>query len=193
MPYLRNTVPLLSVAILTLIAALPFGMPTDGRFYMPLLPYTAIHYWAVRRPGLMPEWGVFLAGLMTDVLTHGPLGFWALMFLAGLVVINASRNLPDWGALGRWAQFCVTLAVMGVCEWLVASLYFFELADWKPIVIAIGIGALSYPLLGLLLRPLLGIWLRSEHADSIRSTASRTLVARPTALTRAATHATRGA
>jgi rod shape-determining protein MreD len=169
MPLLRNMVPLASVAVLTLVAALPFGWPTDIRFYMPLLPYTVIHYWAVRRPKQMPEWGVFLAGLITDVLTHGPLGFWSLMYLIGVVAVDATRDMPDWGALGRWGQFCGTLLVLGFCQWLVASIYFVELADWKPMLLAVAIAALSYPVIGFALRPLHRLWGRSENAAMARS------------------------
>jgi rod shape-determining protein MreD len=168
MPYLRNMVPLLSVALLTVIAALPFGLPSDVRFFMPLLPYTVIHYWAVRRPTLMPEWGVFLAGLVTDVLTHGPLGFWSLMFLIGVVAVDATRDMPDWGALGRWGQFCGTLMILGLSEWLVASIYFVELADWKPMLLAVLIAALSYPAIGFALRPLHRLWGRPENPTMTR-------------------------
>jgi rod shape-determining protein MreD len=168
MPYLRNMVPLMSVSVLTVIAALPFGLPSDVRFFMPLLPYTVIHYWAVRRPTLMPEWGVFLAGLATDVLTNGPLGFWSLMFLIGVVAVDATRDMPDWGALGRWGQFCGTLGVLGLCEWLVTSIYRVELADWKPMLLAVVIAALSYPVVGFALRPLLRLWVRPENPTMTR-------------------------
>jgi rod shape-determining protein MreD len=169
MHVLRTMVPLASVALLTLVAALPVGWPTNLRLFMPLLPYTAIHYWAVRRPSLMPEWGVFLAGLATDVVTHGPLGFWSLMFLVGVVAVDATRDLPDWGALGRWGQFCCTLLLLGVCQWLVASIYFVELVDWKPMLLAVGFAAVSYPVIGFALRPLLRLWSRPEHSGASRA------------------------
>jgi rod shape-determining protein MreD len=164
MPLLKTLIPLLSVAALTLLAVLPLGLPVDARFVMPLLPYTAVHFWAVRRPALMPEWGVFLAGLTTDVLTNGPLGFWSLMFLAGVVSVDATRDMPEWGALGRWGQFCVTIAVMGVVEWIVASIYFVQVADWKPVVLAATIAAVCYPAISFALRPLLRLCLRVESS-----------------------------
>jgi rod shape-determining protein MreD len=172
MPFLRNMVPLASVAVLTLAAALPIGWPTEIHSYMPLLPYTAIHFWAVRRPAQMPEWGVFLAGLTTDVLahgSHGPLGFWALMFLIGVVAVDATRDMPDWGALGRWGQFCGTLLVLGVSQWLVASIYEVKLQDWRPLLLAITIAALSYPVIGFALRPLHRLWGRAETGGLSRS------------------------
>jgi rod shape-determining protein MreD len=188
LPILRNLVPMTSVVALTLLSALPFGFPSDVHFFMPLLPYTVIHYWAVRRPTLMPEWAVFLVGLGTDVLTHGPLGFWSLMFLIGVVAVDATRDLPDWGALGRWAQFCATLLVLGAAAWLVTSIYFLELADWKPLAVALGCAALSYPLFGFALRPL-HRWLRPEIPALNRPTMAQV----GTSMARPAVSLTRGA
>jgi rod shape-determining protein MreD len=183
---LRNLVPIATVVALTLIAALPFGLPSDVRFFMPMLPYTVIHYWAVRRPAQMPEWAVFLVGLGTDVLTNGPLGFWSLIFLIGVVAVDATRDLPDWGAIGRWALFCGTLLMLGLAEWLVTSIYFLQLADWKPIMLALAIAALSYPVFGFVLRPLQRLWLRPENPALTRPTmvdatnVGRTGLSRPT-------------
>jgi cell shape-determining protein MreD len=168
MPILRNLVPLATVAFLTVLAALPLGLPVDMSYYMPLLPFTAIHYWAVRRPALMPEWGVFLAGLVTDVLTHESLGFWSLIFLIGIVVVDATRDMPDWGALGRWLQFAATLLILGFCQWLVASIYRVELAASKPMLMAVVIAALSYPVIGFCLRPLQRLWVRPENTGMSR-------------------------
>jgi hypothetical protein len=122
----------------------------------------------VRRPTLMPEWGVFLAGLATDVLTHGPLGFWSLMFLIGVVAVDATRDMPDWGALGRWGQFCGTLLVLGFSQWLVASIFFVEWVDCKPMLLAVGIAALSYPVVGFVLRPLHRLAGRSDQTGLAR-------------------------
>jgi rod shape-determining protein MreD len=188
-PFLRNMIPLASVAVLTLVSALPFGWPADIRSYMPLLPYTVIHYWAVRRPRQMPEWGVFLAGLIADVLTYGPLGFWSLVFLIGVVAVDATRDMPDWGALGRWGQFSATLLLLGFCQWLVKSIYDVELANWRPMLLAVVIASLCYPLIGFALRPLHRLWGRSENAAMTR-TASRNSD-NPT-LSRSPTSATRG-
>ena len=97
----------ISIAVLTLLAALPWGLPTEDRFFLPLLPVVAIHYWALRRPEVLPEWFVFLAGLLLDVFTHGPLGYWPLVYLVAYAL----------GVLGSEAgRASVYVAPRAVCR-----------------------------------------------------------------------------
>ena len=79
-------VPALSVAVLVMVAVLPWGLPPDGRFVLPLLPFIAIHYWTSRHPEKLAEWVPFAAGLTVDVLSNGPLGYWSLIYLTAVRV-----------------------------------------------------------------------------------------------------------
>ncbi len=166
---ISRIMPGVTVIVFTLLAALPWGLPSEARFLLPLLPYTAIHYWAVRRPHLMPEWLVFLSGLATDVLTHGPLGFWSLIFLLGFIVVQVSRPATAFNTVGRWLHFCTTLGLLSLVQWLIASAYFMDVVvDWRPLArsaIAFGI---AYPFIALLFRALDRLWLRSDTAISAR-------------------------
>jgi rod shape-determining protein MreD len=162
---LKELMPAVSVALVTLLAALPWGLPSEARFLLPLLPYAAIHFWAVRRPALMPEWLVFMSGLAADVLTHGPLGFWSLVYLLGYMLVQVLRDFNRWGAAGRWLQFCTTIALLAFVQWLVASVYFMSAADWKPLVRSAAAICMLYPLLGLLLRPLNRLWPRADDGQ----------------------------
>jgi rod shape-determining protein MreD len=162
---LKEIMPVVSVALLTLLAALPWGLPSEARFLLPLLPYTAIHFWAVRRPALMPEWLVFLSGLATDVLSHGPLGFWSLVFLLGYMLAQVLPGLNRWGAIGRWLQYCTTIALLALAQWILASAYFMSAVDWGPLVRSAVGACLLYPLLGLLLRPLNRLWPRPDDGQ----------------------------
>ena len=40
---LKYTAPILTITGLTLIAVLPWGLPSENRFFLPLLPIIAIH------------------------------------------------------------------------------------------------------------------------------------------------------
>lgn len=67
----------LAATLLLMAAPRPLGpVPT------PLLPVMTIYFWTIVRPSLMPAPAVFLAGLVLDLLTAVPLGFWPLSFLA---------------------------------------------------------------------------------------------------------------
>ena len=132
MNWSKFVAPIGSVAVLTLIAALPLGIPAGDRFFLPLLPVVAIHYWTLRHDAWLPEWAVFLAGLTLDILTHGPLGYWALIYLLVHLTATLSSRLPVAGTLGRLALLGFAILLVTVVAWAAASLYFFELLDWVP-------------------------------------------------------------
>lgn len=132
MSALKYIAPFASIAFFTVLAALPWGLPADDRFFLPLLPCVAIHYWAMRRPDHVPEWFVFAAGLLLDVFTHGPLGYWSLIYLLaqslGVLGTDAIRS----GVGVRLGLFAASLAAVTAVSWIVASIYFLEFADWVP-------------------------------------------------------------
>ena len=146
-----DAVPALTVAIATLLAALPWGLPPGARFLLPLLPFAVIFNWSMRRPHAMPEWLAFASGLATDVLSHGPLGFWSLIYLLGFIVGRLMPVPNDWGGLGQWLRFALTLAVLAVVQWSIASGYFLGFVDWQPVARGAVIAALLYPAIALLL------------------------------------------
>ncbi len=148
---IRLVPAILVVLTLTLIAAAPWGIGAHSRFVLPLLPLLAIVHLAVRRPETMPAGLVFAAGLMLDVLTHGPLGYWPLVFLAGhLAALNLSQRSRETMPR-RMVWVAAVLAVVVLVEWLVSSLYFMQPAAWKPIAGAALIAVVAYPLLALIL------------------------------------------
>ncbi len=160
---IRNVIPGVIVALTTLLAALPWGLTSDTRFLLPMLPYAAIHYWAVHRPALMPQWIAFSSGLATDVLTHGPLGFWSLVFLLGLMFVQATRAGERWGTIGRWLHFCLTLVLLALAQWLIAASFFMHAIDWRPFLHGAILVALIYPVLSLIFMPLARLWPSAGH------------------------------
>lgn len=134
MSALRYLFPLTSILLFTLVAALPWGLPTEDRFFPPFLPIVVIHFWGLRRPELVPEWFVFAAGLCLDILTHGPLGFWALVYLTAYALGVLSAPYGDSGRFARVLLFLLGLAAVAFTAWTVASIYFLEVADWRAFV-----------------------------------------------------------
>ena len=160
--------PAAVVAVLTLVAVLPWGLPPASRFYLPLLPLTAIHYWALRRPEFCPEWLAFASGLTVDVLSDGPLGFWALVYLACFALARIQANWGAVGPLGRWLAFLFALLFIAGLEWMLASLIFGQLADGRPFAIAGAAAGLGYPFLAALMRALEGGHSERENRNLVR-------------------------
>ncbi len=132
MSWLRTLAPVASVALLTIAAILPWGLPVEDRFVLPLLPIVAITYWTLDRDAWLPEWVVFLAGLMLDVLTQGPLGYWALVYLVTYVVAVFASRLRCETNVRKLAIFAGVILAVTVFAWLAASVYFLEMLDLAP-------------------------------------------------------------
>ena len=140
-----------SIAGLTLLAALPWGLPSEYRFFLPLLPVVAIHFWSLRHPGLVPDWFVFFVGLSLDILTQGPLGYWSLIYLAAHVLAVIAAPFAAGNSMIRLALFGTSLIAVAAIAWLVSSIYFLEFADVMPY----GVGAVMAFAGAVLLIPLL--------------------------------------
>lgn len=148
---LKLLLPGLSLAAVTLLAALPWGVPADVKPVVPMLPYLVCHFWAERRERAMPDWLVFLAGLVTDVLGQGPLGFWALVFLIGYTLVRLAAQSGRPGRAMSIAVFAMTAGVLVALQWLLASLYYLRSADLLPLLNAASIALAIYAMLALVL------------------------------------------
>ena len=151
---LRYIAPVMSIGLLTVLAALPWGLPSQDRFFLPLLPVIAIHYWALRRPDALPEWAVFLAGLLLDIFTHGPLGYWPVVYLATYILGAAAVEQGRKSRIVRLAAFFVSLTRVTVLSWVLASAYYLELSDWHPY----GRGALLAAASAFLIVPIISLF-----------------------------------
>ena len=152
MRILNSAVPAVTILLVTVLAALPWGIGPEHRFFLPHLSYLAIHYWTLRYPERVPEWAVFASGLTLDVMTSGPLGYWSLVFLIGYVIAVLQSPWAGGGKATRWGLVISALVMLGTIEWGLASLYYFEWADWRPYAMAaFGIG-LAYPLIAFMLQ-----------------------------------------
>ena len=151
MQFLARAIPPLSIFVVTVLVALPWGMAAENRFLLPLLPLTVIYYWSSRQSAYVPEWVAFASGLSLDILTNAPVGFWAfiylLAFLAGSVMSRS--NFDGW--LGRWLGFVVALGVLVAIAWGISSIYHARLDDWRPYVTAGAAAIFFFPLIAALL------------------------------------------
>ena len=154
MAFVDRLIPALTIIAATILVALPWGMAAQNRFILPLLPLIVIHYWTVRRPSLVPEWWAFAAGLSLDILTHGPIGYWALIYLLGYGAAQFSSRRSEIGPMMKWALSTATLVILTAIAWAVSSLYYFEIADWRPYASACVAAVLIYPIIGVVLRGL---------------------------------------
>jgi rod shape-determining protein MreD len=138
----------LSITVLAVLSALPWGLPADSRFVLPLLPAVAIHYWVLRgKAETVPEWFVFASGLLLDILTNGPLGFWPLIYLMTYVLAAVSPPFAQDGPVQRWVIMFAAMIAVALVAWIATSLYSLQVADWQPFAWGAITAAIAHPLL----------------------------------------------
>lgn len=144
--------PMLSVLLVAALAAIPWGAPDTMEFALPMLALAVIHFWALRWSRLVPALFVFAVGVVLDLLTSGPVGYWALLYLLGYAAGAYGPN-PRSGSLSQWALGAVTLVLVAVAGWFVGSIYFLQPVAVMSILGGTAVAALLYGLVIFVLSP----------------------------------------
>ncbi len=125
--------------------ALPFGN-FNGVPLSPAFPLILLFYWAVYRPEYCPHVIAFLAGLFQDIISGGPLGLWALVYL--IIFEGVLRNrlfFVGRAAYSALAGFAMAAGLTAVIAWLLACIYFWMVLSPMPILGQMGLTILVYP------------------------------------------------
>jgi rod shape-determining protein MreD len=126
----------------------PWGLPATTGFVLPLMTAMLVFLFASWPEARLPPWLVFLAGMLTDMLTAGPLGYWAFIFLVAYalgraIAFSAARR----DMLSLLGVYALTAAFTAATAWGVASLYYMRLIDWQPMAFAALAVAALFPVL----------------------------------------------
>lgn len=117
----RAAVPGASIAVLLLISLVPW----IGDRAAPALAVAAVHYWAGRRPDLVPAPFVFAIGLAHDSVADAPFGLMALVYLFVLGATRSQRFLVVGQPFAAgWAVFAVVALAASAIAWAGASFYY---------------------------------------------------------------------
>jgi rod shape-determining protein MreD len=138
--------PALSILIAVIATAAPWGLPADATFILPLLVVMMVFCWrALPGTELHPAAAAIL-GLLADLLSGGPLGFWALMCLIAATVGLKPGSFRERRDLWKqWLTWTGLISVLGLFGWLLASLYYFRWIDWWPILLGVAASIIVFP------------------------------------------------
>lgn len=141
MSLLSNLIVHFSLLVVLLAAMTPLGLAGDYRFVPAGLVLAVMYFWACRAPRSLPYWLVFLSGLVVDIVSYGPLGYWASVYVAGIYV---ARCLPGHGegrgrGLAGWLGFVAAAAVAFAVAWVLACGYSFQTLPLAPFAKSTGV------------------------------------------------------
>jgi rod shape-determining protein MreD len=153
---MNASLPALSVFFAVLATAVPWGLPGDATFILPMVVVMMVFCWRALPDTVFPPYLALLLGLLTDMMSGGALGFWALMALIGASVGGRTASLADSQDRNRlWLVWAGVALLIGVLSWLLGSAYFLRWIDPWPIAF----GALASILLFSVVLRLL-IWIK---------------------------------
>lgn len=147
----RRSFPVGSTALLLLLASGPFGLPGQAEL-QGALALGCVFFWSLFRPASMPPSAVFGLGVLTDLLSFGPIGIGLLILLIahGLAMLWR-HELPRQGFVIVWLVFVAVAAGAGVLQWALNALLAFRLLPPGPVAFQATLAAGIYPLLAVVL------------------------------------------
>ncbi len=155
--------PMLLGLSIVVASLLPLGGDGIGLTLGPHFLFSIIYLCAMGPSARLPAAGVFALGLLLDLFSAGPIGFWALVCLiAQALSFLIARVLASRRAVLRWTGFCAVDAAVSGFAWALASLYF---GAWiSPVGLATGAMAacIAFPAIA---------WMAERLQGTVRSRA----------------------
>jgi|SRR5690625_3935078 len=143
----KALVPALLSSFLIILTLVPLRAPEVAPL-MPALGLTAVYYWAVFRPDLLPAWLVFLLGLLQDLLMGAPLGVGVVSLVSMHFFVAAQRKVfvsPTFAML--WVFFGLFAAASLLLSWLLGSLLLGQMLDLRLLFLHYALTVGAYPCL----------------------------------------------
>lgn len=147
----RYAFPLGLTASGLLALSAPMGLPGQAEL-QPAWVLACVFFWSLFRPASLPAFGVFLLGLLLDLLSQAPIGTGMLiMLLSQAAVLRARRVLARQGFAVVWLVFVGASAAAATAQWLLVALLTWRALPPWPALFQAGLAAGIYPLLAPLL------------------------------------------
>jgi rod shape-determining protein MreD len=130
--------PSVLVMLAVMVAIIPWsGTPGTGIALL-VMPYMVAHLFLSRGTWFVPSPLLFFAGLVVDLTSDGPLGFWALIYLFGaLIARQLTVGLHDT-VIGRVSGILLIVFALAAAQVGVASAYQLDWVDWHIVLMGTG-------------------------------------------------------
>jgi rod shape-determining protein MreD len=143
----RRITPFMITFVLVVLSQVPMHLPSPVPV-TPAFAFASIYFWTLHNPDLLPASGVFVIGLLQDILSGVPLGLNAFTMLVGYgIVVSQRRYFFGRSFLVLWWGFAVMAIFIGLLQWMAISLLAGQLLSVAGIVIEQLTAAALYPVL----------------------------------------------
>lgn len=129
----RNLTPLLISVCLVVVSVVPLRLP-EVSFVMPTLALMSVYYWGLHRADLLPAPAIFVIGVLQDILSGGPIGVNAIIFLAAYgVCASQARFFYGKSFLVVWWGFMVIAGGALIAEWALTCVLAERFVSPRPV------------------------------------------------------------
>lgn len=141
-----RTLPLLFTIFLMLVLCVPVYL-LEGRVPLPNIALASLFFWAMNGPSFMPPWAVFITGLVQDLLSGTPLGFWVVIYLlAHGFTLTQRVFFRGRTGIGAWLGFALVTGLVGLVAWLMGMLMFERWLDPTSLAVQALVTLVCYPM-----------------------------------------------
>ena len=145
---MKGALDAIVMALLVGGAAMPWGAPAYLTIALPMMAMAFVVTTTLCRIRAMSAWMVFLAGLLVDIVSSGPVGYWALLFLLGQAfAVETAQHTSGRHWLATWAAFAAIMIALAAIGQGVAAAYCSHPIDWLPIAVGAGLPIAIFPLI----------------------------------------------
>ncbi|MEM6497500.1 MAG: hypothetical protein AAGB04_25125 [Pseudomonadota bacterium] len=131
------------VLLLVVLSSVQFGLPMlsseFGQLVCILMPLLGMSLICMRVPSAVPSVAVFAFGLILDLSSQEPLGYWPLMFLIGTALAKLHPRGTSEQLSIRLAWLAVVAAGMLCSFVIVESIYFLQMPEFGAFIGAMAI------------------------------------------------------
>jgi rod shape-determining protein MreD len=139
-------VPVASGMLLTTVVNFPLSV-TGGLLPAPVLALSAVYFWTLVRPDLMPPFAVLVIGLLEDLMSGGPPGLWAAGFIAAYALTDRQRDIlagmPGPAAL---LGFAAAMLLAAATAYVLTLIVYLRPPALAPLLLACVVTVTFHPL-----------------------------------------------
>ncbi len=115
----------------------------------PLVGVMCVYFWAVYRPDLFNVWSVFILGVVSDILSVSPMGFYLFLYLVMFVLVtHLAKYITEKNFEILWVGLMLLMPIVLFCGWLVISVYYTQFLPVKAVFFSYLLSVALYPVVG---------------------------------------------
>ncbi len=148
---LRAALPAIISVVLLVLFSVTTYIPGLSRF-MPAIGLICVYFWRMHSPSQMPNWFIFIYGILADCLYGLPIGSTPIAYLIISALLNGYlRVVLRNGFIMSWFGFCLAIIIYQSVLWLTLSLYYKQNMPIENAAMQVFFSIMVYPLIHYLL------------------------------------------